>query len=85
MDWKKKIQASRGPLHKAAINGQLETIKVLLESGEDVDKKDQVCVLYSLIYLYYYMENFYNLIGLEQWYFTLIWNTYMWKLQTFYG
>ena len=45
----KKIQASRGPLHKAAINGQFETIKGLLESGEDVDKKDQVCVLYSLI------------------------------------
>ena len=39
---KKKIQVSRGPLHKAAINGQLETIKVLLESREDVDKKDQV-------------------------------------------
>ena len=35
--------------------------------------------------LYYYMRNFCNLIGLEQWYFTLIWNTYMWKLQTFYG
>ena len=38
----KKIQASRGPLHEAAISGQFETIKVLLESGEDVDKKDQV-------------------------------------------
>ena len=35
--------------------------------------------------LYYYMKNFCNLIGLEQWYFTLIWNTYMWKLQTFAG
>ena len=35
--------------------------------------------------LYYYMRNFYNLIGLEQWYFSLIWNTYMWKLQTFCG
>ena len=46
---KKKKQASRGPLHSAAINGQFEEIKVLLESGEDVDKKDQVCVLYSLI------------------------------------
>ena len=23
-----------------------------------------------------------SLIGLEQWYFSLIWNTYMWKLQT---
>ena len=39
---KKKKQASRGPLHKAAISGQFETIKVLLESGEDVEKKDQV-------------------------------------------
>ena len=42
MDLIKKIQASRGPLHKAAISGQFITIKVLLESGEDVDKKDQV-------------------------------------------
>ena len=33
--------------------------------------------------LYYYMKNFCNLIGLEKWYFSLIWNTYMWKLQTF--
>ena len=31
--------------------------------------------------LYYYMSNCCNLIGLEQWYFNLIWNTYMWKLQ----
>ena len=35
--------------------------------------------------LYYYMRNFCNLIGLEQWYFSLIWNTYMWKLQPFVG
>ena len=35
--------------------------------------------------LYYYMRNYCNLIGLEQWYFSLIWNTYMWKLQTFRG
>ena len=35
--------------------------------------------------LYYYMRNFCILIGLEQWYFTLICNTYMWKLQTFCG
>ena len=34
-----------------------------------------------VIVLYYYMRNFCNLIGLEQWYFSLIWNTYMWKLQ----
>ena len=30
-------------------------------------------------------ENFCNLIGSEQWYVSLIWNTYMWKLQTFRG
>ena len=35
--------------------------------------------------LYYHTKNYYNLIGLEQWYFSLIWNTYMWKLQTFCG
>ena len=33
--------------------------------------------------LYYYMRNFCNFIGLEQWYLSLIWNTYLWKLQTF--
>ena len=37
-------QASRGPLHKAAISGQYETVKMLLESGDDVDLKDQVLV-----------------------------------------
>ena len=35
--------------------------------------------------LYYYMRNFCDLIGLEQWYFNLIWNTYRWKLQTVCG
>ena len=37
--------------------------------------------------LYYYMRNFCNLIGflIEQWYFSLIWNTYTWKLQPFSG
>ena len=35
--------------------------------------------------LYCYMRNFCNLIGLEQWYFSLIWNTYMWKLQILCG
>ena len=40
---------------------------------------------YVLRPLYYYMRNFCSLIGLEQWYFSLIWNTYMWKLQTFCG
>ena len=38
-----------------------------------------------LMILYYYMRNYCNLIGLEQWYFSLIWNNYMWKLQTFCG
>ena len=32
--------------------------------------------------LYYYMRNFCNLIGLEQWHFSLIWNTYVWKLHS---
>jgi len=36
-----------------------------------------------LWYLYYCMRNNCSLIGLEQWYFSLVWNTYMWKLQTF--
>ena len=43
---------------------------------------------FSLLYfipLYYYVRNFCNLIGWEQWYFSLILNTYMWKLQTFCG
>ena len=35
--------------------------------------------------LYYYMRNFCSLIGLEQWYFSLIWNNCMWKLQIFWG
>ena len=39
---KKKKQASRGSLHKAAISGQCETVKMLLEGGEDVDQRDQV-------------------------------------------
>ena len=39
--------------------------------------------LRALSGLYYYVRNFCNLIGLEQWYFSLIWNTYMWKLQNY--
>ena len=39
----------------------------------------------TLLTLSYYMRNFFNLIGLEQLYFSLIWNTCMWKLQTFWG
>ena len=41
-------QASRGPLHKAAISGQYEMVKILVESGEDVDQRDQVLVYPSL-------------------------------------
>ena len=36
---------------------------------------------YILWYLYYYMRNNCNLTGLQLRYFSLIWNTYMWKLQ----
>ena len=35
-------QVSRGPLHKAAASGQYEMVKMLHESGEDVDQRDQV-------------------------------------------
>ena len=41
-------QASRGPLHKAAVSGECKTVKMLLESGEDVDQRDQVLVSSSL-------------------------------------
>ena len=44
-----------------------------------------VYVRMLLLHLYYNMKNFCNFIGLEQWYLSLIWNTYMWKLQTFCG
>ena len=37
-------QASRGPLHKAAVSGQYELVKMLLGSDEDVDQRDQVLV-----------------------------------------
>ena len=37
-----KKQASRGSLHKAAISGRYETVKMLLGGGEDVDQRDQV-------------------------------------------
>ena len=34
------------------------------------------------MFLYHFMRNFCNLIGLEQWYFSLFWNVYKWKLET---
>ena len=45
----------------------------------------KVWILGVLVFLYYYMRNFCNLIALDQWYFSLIWNTYMWKLQNLCG
>ena len=50
-----------------------------------VQKQDWSCISDKYHHLYYYMTNFFNLIGLEQLYFSLIWNTYMWILQTFCG
>ena len=41
---------------------------------------ENICAELQYLYMYYYMRNFFNLIGLEQWYFSLIWNTYHWKL-----
>ena len=41
-------QASRGPLHKAAIRGEYRMVKIRVECGEDVDQRDQVLVFYSL-------------------------------------
>ena len=38
----KYLQVSRSALHKAVINGQYDTVKMLLDGGEDVDKRDEV-------------------------------------------
>ena len=42
MERAEKAKVSRGPLHKAAASGEYEMVKMLLESGEDVDQRDQV-------------------------------------------
>ena len=42
------LQASKGSLHGAAVSGQHETVKELLESIEDVDQSDEVLVSFSL-------------------------------------
>ena len=39
------LQLSRRTLHKAAISGRCNVVKVLLESGEDVDQTDEVASL----------------------------------------
>ena len=42
------LKASKGSLHRAAVSGQHETVKELLESGEDVYQSDEVLVFFSL-------------------------------------
>ena len=61
-------QASRAPLHKAAISGQYEMVKMLLESGEDVDQRDQVLVFPSLYKsnAYGFLDSFLALEDYEQ-------------------
>ena len=61
-------QVSRGPLHKAAASGQYEMVKMLLESGEDVDQRDQVQVFPSLCKLndYGFLHSFLTLVDYEQ-------------------
>ena len=48
--WLKNVflQASKGSLHRDAASGQHETVKGLLESGQDVDQSDEVLVFFSL-------------------------------------
>ena len=46
----KYLQVSRSALHKAVINGQYDTVKMLLDGGEDVDKRDEVvCLIFPEI------------------------------------
>ena len=42
------LKASKGSLHRASVSGQHETVKELLESGQDVDQSDEVLVFFSL-------------------------------------
>ena len=48
--WLKNVflQASKGSLHRAAVSGRHETVKELLESGQDVDQSDEVLVFFAL-------------------------------------
>ena len=39
------LQLSRRTLHEAAISGQCDVVKLLLESGKDVDQTDEVASL----------------------------------------
>ena len=65
-------------------HGFCELSHMLVKMSKNVNNDVSKDSLIVLCFLYHYMRNFCNLIGLEQWYFSLIWNTYMWKLQTFW-
>ena len=41
-----------------------------------------ILLSFSLTAIILIHEKFCNLIGLEPWYFSFVWNTYIWKLQT---
>ena len=60
--------------------------KLMLVTDLRVEKFEALLVCDLLERKYYCMRNFYYLIGLQRWYFSSIWNTYVWKLQlTFAG
>ena len=60
--------------------------KLMLVTDLRVEKLETLLVCDLLERKYYCMRNFYYLIGLQRWYFSSIWNTYVWKLQlTFPG
>ena len=60
--------------------------KLMLVTDLRVEKFEALLVCDLLERKYYCMRNFYYLIGLQRWYFSSIWNTYVWKLQlTFPG
>ena len=44
------FQTTRGPLHKASITGDYNIARALLETGVDVDQRDQVVIYF--IYLF---------------------------------
>ena len=55
--------------------------KLMLVTDLRVEKLEALLVCGLLERKYYCMRNFYYLIGLQRWYFSSIWNTYVWKLQ----
>ena len=55
--------------------------KLMLVTDLRVEKFEALLVCDLLERKYYCMRNFYYLIDLQRWYFSSIWNTYVWKLQ----